>query len=144
MPALYLQSGVPLSGPYLINTGEWGSVRMFGNVTFQFVRFAYSPNQCILTSLTLILDLADVSIKAQLNCWAKLTPWSVITTLSSSKSHLLPTRTIGTSSVSCKVNIILTNCCRAHWRKGAPPPRPEHFFALPFRRTPQNLFSSKI
>lgn len=55
----------------------------------------------ILTSFTLILALAEVSIKAQLNCRAKFTPWSLPTTRSSSKSHLFPTNTIGTSSVSC-------------------------------------------
>lgn len=57
---------------------------------------------CTLTSLTLILALADVSIKAQLNWLAKPFPKSFPTTRSSSKSHLLPTSTIGTSSVSWK------------------------------------------
>lgn len=53
-----------------------------------------------LTSLTLILALADVSMNEQLNWFASDLPSSFPTTLSSSKSHLLPTKTIGTSSVS--------------------------------------------
>ena len=54
-----------------------------------------------LTSLTPILAFADVSMKEQLlNCLARLSPWSLPTTRSSSRSHLLPTSTIGTSSVS--------------------------------------------
>lgn len=55
-----------------------------------------------LTSLTLIFALADVSMNEQLNCCASCFPNSLPTTLSSSKSHLLPTKTIGTSSVSFK------------------------------------------
>ena len=48
------------------------------------------------TSLTLILDLADVSRKAEFHVRARPCPWSLPTTRSSSKSHLLPTRIIGT------------------------------------------------
>ena len=54
-----------------------------------------------LTSFTPILAFAEVSMNAQLlNCLARFSPWSFPTTRSSSKSHLLPTKTIGTSSVS--------------------------------------------
>ena len=53
--------------------------------------------QLTLTSLTLILDFADDSRKAQLHhCLAKFWPCSLPTTRSSSRSHLLPTRIIGT------------------------------------------------
>ena len=48
------------------------------------------------TSLTLILDLAEVSRKAQFQLRARFCPWSFPTTRSSSKSHLLPTRIMGT------------------------------------------------
>ena len=55
----------------------------------------------LLTSLTPIFALAEVSMKAQLlNCLARLSPWSLPTTLSSSRSHLFPTSTMGTSSLS--------------------------------------------
>ena len=58
------------------------------------------------TSFTPILALADVSMNAQLlNCLAMFNPWSLPTTLSSSKSHLLPTNTMGTSSVSFTLRI---------------------------------------
>lgn len=67
----------------------------------------------LLTSLTLILALAEVSMNAQLNCRARLTPWSLPTTLSSSKSHLLPTSTIGTSSVSFTRRICSLRSCRS-------------------------------
>ena len=67
----------------------------------------------ILTSLTPILALAEVSMKAQLlNCLAMLRPWSLPTTLSSSRSHLLPTSTMGTSSVSFTLSI----CSRRSWK----------------------------
>lgn len=50
-----------------------------------------------LTSLTLIFDLAEDSRKAQLLHWrARFWPCSFPTTLSSSKSHLFPTKVIGT------------------------------------------------
>jgi len=49
------------------------------------------------TSLTLIFDLAEDSRKAQLLHWrARFWPCSFPTTLSSSKSHLFPTKVIGT------------------------------------------------
>ena len=67
----------------------------------------------ILTSLTPIFALAEVSMKAQLlNCLARLSPWSLPTTLSSSRSHLLPTSTMGTSSLSLTRSI----CSRRSWR----------------------------
>lgn len=54
-------------------------------------------DQPIVTSLTLILDFADDSRKAQLHhCLAKFCPCSLPTTRSSSRSHLLPTRIMGT------------------------------------------------
>ncbi len=50
-----------------------------------------------LTSLTFIFDLAEDSRKAQLLHWrARFWPCSFPTTLSSSKSHLFPTKIIGT------------------------------------------------
>lgn len=50
-----------------------------------------------LASFTLIFDLAEVSKKAQLFHWrARFWPCSLPTTRSSSKSHLFPTRIIGT------------------------------------------------
>lgn len=50
-----------------------------------------------LTSLTLIFDLADVSKKAQLFHWrARFCPCSLPTTRSSSRSHLFPTKIMGT------------------------------------------------
>merc|ERR1719322_176500 len=64
-------------------------------------------------SVTPIFDLAEVSMNVQLpNCLAIIIPWSFPTTLSSSKSHLLPTNTIGTSSVSFTLNI----CSFKSWR----------------------------
>lgn len=50
-----------------------------------------------LTSLTLIFDLAEVSKKAQLLHWrARFWPCSFPTTRSFSRSHLFPTRIMGT------------------------------------------------
>ncbi|KAF3861135.1 hypothetical protein F7725_001390 [Dissostichus mawsoni] len=55
------------------------------------------PAAAARTSLTLIFDLAEVSKKAQLlHCRARFCPCSFPTTRSSSRSHLLPTRIIGT------------------------------------------------
>merc|ERR1712080_642125 len=66
------------------------------------------------TSLTPILAFAEVSMKAQLlNCLAMLRPWSLPTTLSSSRSHLLPTNTMGTSSVSFTRRICSRRSCRS-------------------------------
>lgn len=76
-------------------------------------RLVCSLQNLLLTSLTLILALAEVSMNAQLNCRARLTPWSLPTTLSSSKSHLLPTSTIGTSSVSFTRRICSLRSCRS-------------------------------
>ena len=59
----------------------------------QTKRYISTP---ILTSLTLIFDFADVSINAQFHLRERLAPWSLPTTRSSSKSHLFPTRIIGT------------------------------------------------
>lgn len=51
----------------------------------------------VLTSRTLIFDLAEDSKKAQwFHCLARFWPCSFPTTRSSSKSHLFPTRIIGT------------------------------------------------
>lgn len=72
----------------------------------------------LLTSLTFIFALAEVSMKAQLNCRARLIPCSFPTTRSSSKSHLLPTNTIGTSSVSWIghiINFILRSTCYTNY-----------------------------
>ena len=67
-----------------------------------------------LTSLTLIFALADDSRKAQLlNDRARLLPWSLPTTRSSSRSHLLPTKIIGTSSVSLTRNICSRKSCKS-------------------------------
>lgn len=53
--------------------------------------------QRALTSRTLIFDLAEDSKKAQwFHCLARFWPCSFPTTRSSSKSHLFPTRIIGT------------------------------------------------
>lgn len=71
------------------------------------IRIAQRARRHRLTSLTLILALADVSMNEQLNWFASDLPSSLPTTRSSSKSHLLPTKTIGTSSVSCVRNCLL-------------------------------------
>lgn len=56
-----------------------------------------------LTSLTLIFDLAEVSKKAQLFHWrARFWPCSLPTTRSSSRSHLFPTRIMGTWSITAR------------------------------------------
>lgn len=52
---------------------------------------------CVVTSLTLILLLAEVSRKAQEFHWrARPIPDSLATTRSTSRSHLFPTRIMGT------------------------------------------------
>lgn len=56
-----------------------------------------------LTSLTFILLLADVSRKAQEFHWrARPTPDSLATTRSTSRSHLFPTRIMGTCGVAAE------------------------------------------
>ena len=64
--------------------------------------------------LTLILDFAEVSIKAVLpHDLANEAPCSRPTALSDSKSHLFPTRTSGTSSVSLTRRICSRISCRS-------------------------------
>lgn len=60
-----------------------------------------------LTSRTLIFDLAEDSKKAQwFHCLARFWPCSFPTTRSSSKSHLFPTRIIGTWGGGERVNTV--------------------------------------
>lgn len=49
-----------------------------------------------ITSFTLTFFFAEVSMNSQLKCRANPIPWSFPTTRSSSKSHLFPTRIMGT------------------------------------------------
>lgn len=61
------------------------------------------------TSLTLILLLAEVSRKAQEFHWrARPMPDSLATTRSTSRSHLFPTRTMGTCSTGSTKSILST------------------------------------
>lgn len=71
----------------------------------------------LLTSLTFILAFADVSKNSQLKCLARFIPWSFPTTLSSSKSHLLPTKIIGTcqSSKIKQVKVMSFDVCFVMW-----------------------------
>lgn len=63
---------------------------------YNLICMVYKFRHAVLTSLTLTFAFADVSRKAQLKVLAKFWPWSLPTTRSSSKSHLLPTKIIGT------------------------------------------------
>lgn len=67
------------------------------SVFFFLVNIHVCDIVALLTSLTLIFDLAEVSKKAQLFHWrARFWPCSLPTTRSSSRSHLFPTRIMGT------------------------------------------------
>lgn len=59
----------------------------------------YRTHSCVQhcpTSFTLIFFFAEVSMNSQLKCRARFIPWSLPTTLSSSRSLLFPTRIMGT------------------------------------------------
>lgn len=79
----------------------------------------YTVQRLQVTSLTLIFDFAEDSKKAQLHhCLAKFWPCSLPTTRSSSKSHLLPTKIIGTcrkekehSSLQLYISLSDSRCC---------------------------------
>jgi len=66
----------------------------------RYYSVCYANRRHQFTSLTLIFDLADVSRKAEFHWRARPCPWSLPTTRSSSRSHLLPTRIIGTCLTS--------------------------------------------
>lgn len=64
---------------------------------WKIYRVAFLEGTFVLTSRTLIFDLAEDSKKAQwFHCLARFWPCSFPTTRSSSRSHLFPTRIIGT------------------------------------------------
>ena len=70
--------------------------------------YTFDINQIVnaksLTSFTFTLAFADVSKKPHVSLsklLARFAPWSLPTTLSSSRSHLLPTSIIGTWNIHC-------------------------------------------
>lgn len=73
---------------------------MLSSVIFKIKSFLHTRAH---TSLTFIFDFAEDSKNAQLfHCLARFWPCSFPTTLSSSKSHLFPTRIMGTYKDICE------------------------------------------